>query len=392
MPRGWAGVGADDHGAPSGASGPAALLAEVRAYAAGPLRAWGERVEADGAVPPALWRELGSRGYLGLGAPAALGGRGLSLSEFLPLLEEFSTGHGSIRMIVHVAGAIWRPIVRYGSPAQAERFVRPLVRGESLLAFAATEPDTGGGADIRAEARREGQEYVLSGRKHLITFGSVAGHVLVLCRLAGTAGADGTMVLVVPRGTPGFVAEPMPEPMGLRGTDFARLAFDGCRVPAANRIGAEGHGLRVAVEGFLHPGRIGAGMACVGLGRRALELALEHARRRVTFGRPIGERQMVQAMLAEAAADVEAARQLVLWAARRWESRPPAAAESAMAKLYGLEALQRVTDRALQVCGGLGYFRGAEIERIYRDARAQRFEEGTAEAQKATIAHSLLSR
>jgi alkylation response protein AidB-like acyl-CoA dehydrogenase len=366
------------------------LHAEVAAFARGPLREWGEQVERGGAVPEAMWQDLRSRGYLRLRAPAAVGGRGLSLTEYLPLLEEFSTGHGALRMIVHVMNGVWRPLLQYGTEEQARRFVRPLVAGESRVAFALTEPDAGSGADIRTEAAPDGDAYVLRGRKHLITFGSIADHCLVVCRLPGSSGAAGMLALLVPRGIPGFTAVPMAESMGLRGSDHARLEFDGCRVPADHRIGAEGQGLEVALAGFLYPSRISVAMSCVGLGRRALELAVDWARRRVTFGRPIGERQMIQAHLAEAATDLEAARRLVLWAARRWEEQPPAVAESAMAKLFALEALQRVTDRCLQVFGGAGYFRDQEIERIYRDARAQRFEEGTAEIQKTTIARALL--
>ena len=366
------------------------LLREVRDFAAGPLRDWGAEVERTGTVPVWMWRELGRRGYLRLCAPTSLGGRGLPLPDYLPLLEEFSTGHGSLRMIIHVVNGVWRPILTYGSGEQAESLIRPLLAGESAIAFALTEPGSGTGADIRTSARREGDVYVLHGEKHLITFGDIADHSLVIARLQGTTGATGTLALLVARDAPGLRLDPMPESMGLRGSDHARMYFEGCRVPVADRIGAEGQGLDVALHGFLYPSRISVGMSCVGLGRRALELAVARARERVTFGRAIGERQMIQALLAEAATDVEAARQLVLWAARRWEASPPAVAESAMAKLFALEALQRVTDRCLQVWGGIGYFRGQEIERIYRDARAQRFEEGTAEVQKVTIARSLL--
>ncbi len=367
-----------------------ALLDEVRAFTRGTMRRWGEEVERDGVVPRRMWEELNARGYLRLRAPRAMGGRGLSLPTYLPLLEEFSRGHGSLRMIVHVLNGVWRPLHQYGTPAQIERFVRPLVAGEIVVAFAVTEPHAGTGADVRCTARRDGDQYVLNGEKHLITFGTIADYCLVLCRLEGTSGSEGTLCLLVRQGTPGFSAQPMAESMGLRGGDHAHLIFEDCRVPSDHRIGAEGEGLAVALEGFLYPSRISVAMSCVGLAAQALDLAVAHAKERVTFGRPIGERQMVQAMLAEAATDLEAARRLVLWAGECWEAEPPAIGPSAMAKLYGLEALQRITDRALQVFGGVGYFKDHEIERIYRDARAQRFEEGTAEIQKTTIARTLL--
>jgi alkylation response protein AidB-like acyl-CoA dehydrogenase len=367
------------------------LLREVRAFVDGPAAQWGEEIERSGTVPDWMWRELRHRGYLRLAAPQELGGRGLALTEYLHVLEEFSRGHGSLRMIVHVANGIWRPVLRRATPEQVERFVRPHVRGDALIAFALTEPGAGSGADIRTEAHRQGDHYVLHGEKHLITFGDVADWFLLFARLPGTRGADGTVALMVHRDSPGLRIVPMPESMGLRGTGHGHLFLEGCRVPVDHRIGAEGEGLDVALRGFLDPSRICLAMSCVGLGQRALELALARARVRVTFGRPIGERQMVQALLAEAAADLEAARQIVLWAGRRWEERPPATAEASMAKLFASEALQRVTDRALQVFGGIGYFRGQEIERVYRDARAQRFEEGTAEIHKATIARHLLA-
>jgi alkylation response protein AidB-like acyl-CoA dehydrogenase len=195
---------------------------------------------------------------------------------------------------------------------------------------------------------------------------------------------------MVPRHAAGMEARSMAEGMGLRGTDHAHLVMRDCRVPVDHRIGDEGEGLDVAFRGFLDPSRICVAMSCVGLAQRALDLAVARSRERVTFGRPIADRQAIRFMLAEAATDVEAARQLCLWAGRSFDEHPPAGPEAAKAKLFALEALQRVTDRALQVWGGAGYFQDSPIERVYRDARAPRFEEGTAEIQKATIAKSLL--
>jgi alkylation response protein AidB-like acyl-CoA dehydrogenase len=178
--------------------------------------------------------------------------------------------------------------------------------------------------------------------------------------------------------------------MGVRGTDHAHLVFDRAPVPVANRLGEEGQGLDVAIMGFLVPSRISLAMSCVGLADRALELATEYARRRETFGKPIAARQAIAFRLAEMATDVEAARRLVLHAAETWERDGDAAiATASMAKLFASQMLQRVTDSALDVHGGIGYFAGP-IERVYRDARAQRFEEGTVEIQKTTIARELL--
>jgi alkylation response protein AidB-like acyl-CoA dehydrogenase len=178
--------------------------------------------------------------------------------------------------------------------------------------------------------------------------------------------------------------------MGVRGTDHGHLVFDRAPVPVTNRLGEEGDGLAIALSGFLAPSRIAVGMTCVGLASRAIELAVVYAKRRETFGRKIAERQAIAFKLAEMATDISAARSLVMDAARLWESGGGANAESAMAKLFASEMLQRVTDGALQVHGGIGYWSCSPIERVYRDARAQRFEEGTAEIQKTTIAREML--
>jgi alkylation response protein AidB-like acyl-CoA dehydrogenase len=265
-----------------------------------------------------------------------------------------------------------------------------VVSGEIKVAFTLTEPTAGTGADLRCRVVREDDTYLLSGEKHLITFGTIADYLLCFARVEGTRGADGTVALMVPVRGEGIDARVMPETMGVRGTDHGHIVFDNAPVPVANRLGEEGDGLAVALSGFLAPSRIAVGMTCVGLAQRALELALEYAKRRETFGRKIAERQAIAFKLAEMATDLQAARSLVLDAARRWEQGGGAISESAMAKLFASEMLQRVTDAALQVHGGSGYWSSSPIERVYRDARAQRFEEGTAEIQKTTIARELL--
>ena len=366
------------------------LQEEVQAFVDGPARQLTARIEESGACGLDVWEELRSRGYLRLAAPEQYGGRGLTFSQYLDLLGRFSQAHGSLRMIVHVINGVWRPIDRGATDEQRERFVKPLVRGDKIVAFTLTEPHAGSGADIRTSARREGSEYVLNGAKWLITFADVADYFLLFARLEETRGYEGTLALMVPRDAPGLTVNLMAPTMGLTGTNHGHLVMKDCRVPAANRLGEEGDGLDVALTGFLEPSRICIGMTCVGLATRAFELAVRRSKERMTFGKYLAQRQAIQMWIAEMATDIEAARQLVLHAARTWEAAQAATKEAAMAKLFGLEMLQRVTDKSLQIFGGIGYFRSMEIERIYRDARAQRFEEGTAEIQKATIAREIL--
>ncbi|MFI6163797.1 acyl-CoA dehydrogenase family protein [Micromonospora haikouensis] len=370
----------------------ATLAREVEAFVRGPGEEYAETIERTRAVPPQLWDDLRDRGYLRLAAPAEYGGAGLSFTQYLRLLELFSMSHASLRMIVHVCNGVWRAMDQFATDEQRKRFVLPQVAGDLRVAFTLTEPTAGTGADLRASVVRDGDTYLLSGEKHLITFGVSCDYWLLFARLAGTTGKDGTVALMVDRHVPGARVEPMADTMGVRGTDHAHLIFDGAPVPVANRLGEEGAGLAVALGGFLTPSRIGVAMTCVGLARRAQELAVAHARRRVTFGKPLTARQAIAFALAENAADIEAARQLTLHAARRWEAgAADADALSSMAKLVAVDMLTRVTDKALQAHGGIGYWEGSPIERVYRDARAQRFEEGTNEIQKTVIAREILA-
>jgi alkylation response protein AidB-like acyl-CoA dehydrogenase len=368
------------------------LKREIAAYVANEGEAWTERIERERAVPPQLRTELYERGYLSLAGPTEYGGRGIAFSRYLELLELFAMSHASLRMIVHVANGVWRSVDQFATEEQREKYVIPAVTGELTTAFTLTEPTAGSGADIRCEVEREGDTYYLSGEKHLITFGVSCDRWLLFARLAGTTGADGTVALLVDRETPGVQVEDMGESMGVRGTDHAHLVFDRAAVPVADRLGEEGAGLQVAFGGFLTPSRIAVAMTCVGLARRAQELAARHATERVTFGKPLSKRQAISFALAENAADIEASRQLVLHAARHWEAGDPEAAVlSSMSKLTAVEMLSRVTDKALQAHGGIGFWTSQPIERVYRDARAQRFEEGTNEIQKTIIAREVFA-
>jgi alkylation response protein AidB-like acyl-CoA dehydrogenase len=368
----------------------AELRAEVAAYVRDQGERWAALIESERSVPMALWDELRDRGYLRLAAPRKYGGRGIPFARYVELLELFSMSHASLRMIVHVCNGIWRPMDSHASEEQRQRFVVPQVRGEIKVAFTLTEPTAGTGADIRSRVAREGDTYFLSGEKHLITFGTIADYLLCFARLEGTSGAEGTVALMVPPRGEGVTAEVMSDTMGVRGTDHGHLIFDRAPVPISHRLGEEGDGLAIALSGFLAPSRIAVGITCVGLARRALELALAYAKQRETFGKKIAQRQAIAFRLAEMATDLAAARSLVMEAAQLWETTGGANAESAMAKLFASEMLQRVTDGALQVHGGIGYWSSSPIERVYRDARAQRFEEGTAEIQKTTISRELL--
>nr|WP_168515647.1 acyl-CoA dehydrogenase family protein [Streptomyces sp. S1D4-11]QIZ00756.1 acyl-CoA/acyl-ACP dehydrogenase [Streptomyces sp. S1D4-11] len=369
------------------------LRTRVEQWVLGPGERWAERIEETGEVPEELWAELNRLGFLRLAAPAQYGGHGVGFARWMELMEIFSRSHGSIRMIVHVGNGIWRAMDRHADGDQRKRFVIPSISGEIKIAFTLTEPGNGTGADITTSVVREGDTYYLSGRKHLITFGLRCDYYLLAARIEGSTGQEGTVALLVPRDAPGLIAEDTSNTMGVTGTDHASITFDRTPVPMENRLGAEGEGLDVFLGGFLTPSRISVAMSCVGLAQRAQELAVEYATNRVTFGKALTQRQAIQFMLAENAADIEASRQLVLHAARRYQTGgDDASMLSSMAKMHAVTMLTAVTDKALQIHGGLGYWKSQKIERVYRDARAQRFEEGTNEVQKAVVFRELLTR
>lgn len=369
------------------------LKAQVAEWVAGPGEEWSEKVEAAGAVPDGLVAELRDRGYMSLAAPPELGGRGVPFAKFLELMEYFSRLHASIRMLVHVNNGIWRALVDYVDDEQREQILIPTIKGEKRIAFTLTEADSGTGADIRTTLRREGDTYYMNGEKHLITFGLTGDYWLLTARLEGTSGHDGTVALLVPNtGLPGAELTDDSQTMGISGTDHAIMHFHDTPVPVSARVGEEGQGLDVALGGFLLPSRISVAMSCVGLAERAQQLAVEYAKQRVTFGKPLAKRQAIQFMIARNHASILAARSLVLDAGRGYDAgRPDAGALSSAAKMKAVDMLAEVTDNALQVFGGRGYFKRETIERVYRDARAQRFEEGTNEIQSLIVSREVLN-
>jgi len=368
------------------------LKAEVAAWVAGPGEAWAERIEETGEVPDELKAELKAKGWWNLAAPAELGGQGIPFGRYLEIMELISHSHGSIRMLVHVVNGTWRAMAPYASEWQLEHIVKPSVAGDVLVAFTLTEPDNGTGADITTSVRRDGDAYVMNGEKHLITFGVKADYLLITARLEGTTGADGTVAFLMPNRLPGAEVVDDSQTMGVTGTDHAILRFRDVRIDARYRLGEEGEGLDVALGGFLLPSRISVAMSCVGLAERAQELAVAYAKERVTFGKPLATRQAIQFYLAENYARIAAAKSLVIQAARAFEAgAPDAGVLSSASKLIAVEMLTTVTDNALQIHGGRGYWKKHPIERVYRDARAQRFEEGTNEAQKLIVSRAVLA-
>ncbi|MGP4085544.1 acyl-CoA dehydrogenase family protein [Streptomyces sp. KR55] len=346
-----------------------------------------ERIEDEERIPydivlPVL-REAGAFGLL---VPREYGGSGLSIRQYLPLIAEFAKIQGGIRVIVHVHNSFAHALSEIGDEVQRKSVLPGAATGEKSVAFALTEPGHGTGADLGTTATRTDSGYLLNGTKWLITNSDLASHFIVFAKTS----SEQVSAFLVPRNTAGLSIEPLPETMGCKGGEHGILTFDDVRVEESGLVGAEGEGQQ-HLERALEISRVFIAASSLGTSERALELSLAHARSRVTFGKPIAQRQAVQRYLAEMAIDVYALRGMLADAAAKWDAGARIPAESAMVKQFGLEAVGRVTDRALLVHGGIGYTRKHPIERLYRDAWLNWLEEGTPTIQYMVAARELLS-
>jgi len=280
-------------------------------------------------------------------------------------------------------------MMAFANDEQKERFLKPLARGELLGAFCLTEPHVGSEAGgLRTTATRDGDEYVLNGVKQFITSGKNGDIAIVMAVTDKAAGKKGISAFLVPTNTPGYVVARVEEKMGQHASDTAQILFENCRIPAANLIGEEGQGLKIALSG-LEGGRIGIASQSVGMARAAFEAAVNYAKERVAFAKPIFEHQAIQFKLADMATQIEAARQLIHHAASLKDAGQPCLKEAAMAKLFASEMAERVCSAAIQVFGGYGYTTDFPVERIYRDVRVCQIYEGTSEVQKILIGRAL---
>ncbi|MEA2650484.1 MAG: acyl-CoA dehydrogenase, partial [Chloroflexota bacterium] len=277
-----------------------------------------------------------------------------------------------------------------GTDEQKQRFLPPMTAGRELGAFALTEPGAGSdAASLALAARRDGDDYLLTGTKIWITNAGDAARYVVFGTVDRAQGKAGITAFVVEADTPGFRLGSKERKMGIRGTSAHELVFEDARVPAANRLGTEGDGLKVALSA-LGAGRIGIAAACTGLARNALELAARYALQRRQFGRAIADQEMVQGMLAEMAVGVEAARLLTWRAARMRDAGQPINGPSSMAKWYASDVAMRCATDAVQIYGGAGYSRDNPVERLMRDAKGAQIYEGTNQIHRLIVAQHLL--
>ncbi|MBP0588773.1 acyl-CoA dehydrogenase family protein [Paraburkholderia sp. LEh10] len=346
--------------------------------------------DRDRTFPADVHRQLAELGAYGVLVPEEYGGAGLDALALAVILEEIAAGDGGTSTAISVNNCpVCSILLTYGNAQQKRDWLTPLARGEMLGAFCLTEPQAGSDASaLRTTATRDGDSYVLNGVKQFITSGKNGNVAIVMAVTDKSAGKRGISAFIVPTDTPGYVVARLEDKLGQHSSDTAQIVFDNCRVPAANLIGAQGEGYRIALSG-LEGGRIGIAAQSVGMARAALEAALAYAKERESFGQPLFAHQAVQFRLADMATQLEAARQLIWHAAALKDAGQPCLTEAAMAKLFASEAAERICSAALQIHGGYGYLSDFPVERIYRDVRVCQIYEGTSDIQKILIARGL---
>ncbi|MGA0275663.1 MAG: acyl-CoA dehydrogenase family protein [Dehalococcoidia bacterium] len=367
------------------------LATTVREFAANEIAPKAAEVDAKEEFPFEQFKGLADLGMTGMTVPAEYGGSEGDYRDFMVVLEEVGAACGSTStvLITHVSLGS-QTIYHGGNEEQRQRWLPSLASGEKIAAFALTEPATGSDAlALETTLTRDGDEYILNGSKLFCTNGAVADVFSVFTNHDRNAGHKGVTAVVVEKGTPGFTINPQHGKMGMKGCATAELVFDNCRIPVKNRLGEEGEGYRLALK-ILDSSRIMIAAQCLGLAKGALDAAVSYSKQRQTFGRPIATRQALQFAMADMATELDAARLLTYRAASLYDNGLPHGKEAAMAKVYASEAAGRIASKALQIHGGVGYFKPSAVERIYRDQRVTEIYEGTSEIQRLVISRAII--
>jgi butyryl-CoA dehydrogenase len=367
------------------------ILDMVRDFAQSEVLPRAAEIDEKAEYPADLVQKMADLGLMGVPFPEAYGGAGQSYVTFALIVEEICRACASTGLIMDVNISLCgEPIMMFGTEEQKERFLTPLATGEKLGALAMTEPEAGSdAASITTTAVKDGDHWVLNGRKIFITNGEKADTYVVTARTAREAGARGITDFIVEKSMPGVSFTTHYEKMGIRGSPTTDVVLENVEVPEANMLGGLGNGFKVTME-TLDAGRIGIAAQAIGIARAALEDALAYARERVQFGQPIARFQMVQSMLADMATQIEAARVLMLRAAHLRDQDVPSPRESAMAKLFAGDMAMKVTTDAVQILGGYGYIREYPVERHMRDAKITQIYEGTQQVQRLVVARQVM--
>jgi butyryl-CoA dehydrogenase len=369
-----------------------ALLQEtVREFAESEVKPIAKELDETGRFPHDTFKKAAELGLTGIALPEAEGGAGFDHISYSIVIEEISRCCASTGVILSVQNSLYcDPIHHFGTDEQKTRFLQPFARGEKIGCYALTEPQAGSNAAaLQTKAVKKGDAYVINGTKSWITNGGAADAAIVYVNTDPQKGEKGITALVVEKGTPGFKVGKEEKKLGISATACSELVFNDCEVPAANRIGNEGEGYKVALS-TLDGGRIGIGAQACGIAQGAFEAALTYSKQRMAFGHPISQFQAIQFMLADMSTEIDAARLLIRKAAWKQDTGARFSMDAAIAKLFASEMATRVTHKAIQIHGGNGYSRDYPVERNYRDARITEIYEGTSEIQRLVISSWVL--
>ena len=367
-----------------------AVVDSVRAFAQERIRPRAQEFEANRGYPLSLFKQLASLGLMGMTAPESVGGAGADYVSYALALIEIAAADGALSTILSIQNSlIVSALLNDGSPAQQQRFLPDLIKGRIIGAFALTEAEAGSdAAAVRTRATRSADGYQLNGSKQFISSGKIAKLAIIFAVTDPAAGKKGLSAFLVPTDRPGYIVEKTEKKLGQLASDTCALRFEKLFVETALRLGAEGQGYRIALSN-LEAGRIGIAAQAVGMAQAALEIAAKYAKERHSMGKAIIDHQAVRFRLADLAARLEAARQLVLHAASVKDAGRPCLIEASMAKLIASETADAVCSGAMQTLGGYGYIEDYALARIYRDVRVCQIYEGTSDIQRLVIARAL---
>lgn len=368
-----------------------ALRDMARRFAADEIGPHARQWDREGEIPREVIKKLGELGFLGVLAPADLGGSELGYLGNAVIMEEISRQcGGTALMLAAHNGLCLGHILLAANDAQKKKYVPPLASGEMLGSWCLTEPSSGSdAASLKMRAVLDGDQWVLNGSKMFVTNGHFAGVYVVLARTSDESKLKGISAFIVERETPGVIVGAKEDKMGMRASDTVPLTFEDVRVPKEQLLGQLDNGFIDALK-VLERGRIAIGALSVGLARGALEEALAYAAQREQFGKPLTKHQTLQFMMADAAMEIDAARLMVRKAALLQDGGESSEIESAMCKLFASEMATRVCMNAIQICGGYGYTKDMPIERLMRDAKLCEIGEGSSQIQRIIISRSVL--
>jgi butyryl-CoA dehydrogenase len=367
------------------------LQKTVREFAESEVKPLARELDETGRFPRDTFKKAAELGLTGIALPEEEGGAGFDHIAYSIVIEEISRCCASTGVILSVQNSLYcDPIHRFGTEEQKKKFLLPFARGEKIGCYALTEPQAGSNAAaLQTKAVKNGDKYVINGTKAWITNGGAADAAIVYVNTDPPKGEKGITAIVVEKGTPGFKVGKEEKKLGINATACCELIFADCEVPAANRMGNEGEGYKVALS-TLDGGRIGIGAQATGIAQGAFEAALAWSRQRMAFGHPISQFQAIQFMLADMSTEIDAARLLVRKAAWKQDTGARFSMDAAIAKLFASEMATRVTHKSMQIHGGYGYSREYPVERAYRDARITEIYEGTSEIQRLVISSWVL--